>query len=169
MNTDLEKVDLAGKLKPRHLMAIELLVAGKTDEEVAATVDVSRETITRWRHRNFYFIAELNRQREIQWEVAQDRLRSLANIAIENIERSLVEENDFKASLELLKLIGLSGVTKPPAGETDPRLLVVSEAERKSMTITRTMFENKTQRQKELIQQFIRENISQSAEELKGE
>ncbi len=167
MSTDIKKLNTVGKLKTHHVMAIELIMEGKTDEEVAAAVDVSRETVTRWRNGNCYFQAELNKRREAQWEVAQDRLRSLIGIAIDNIERNLLEEGDFKASMELLKVIGVNGVTKPSVGETDPRLVIVSEAERKSRVISDKMFKDKSQRQKELIQQFIREKIDLSSEDEK--
>jgi len=47
----------APKLTPEQLNAIDLLILGKTDREVAEIVGVRRETITKW-HKNPFFSAE---------------------------------------------------------------------------------------------------------------
>lgn len=57
--------------------AIELLVQGISDREVAEKINFARETVTRWRNENPYFQAELNRKRQEIWGAAQDRLRAL--------------------------------------------------------------------------------------------
>ena len=56
----------APKLTPEQLNAIDLLILGKTDREVAEAVGVRRETVTKW-HKNPFFIAELNVKREELW------------------------------------------------------------------------------------------------------
>jgi transposase len=43
--------------------AIDLLVMGVTDREAAQKAGIARETISRWRNDNPYFLAELNRRR----------------------------------------------------------------------------------------------------------
>ena len=50
-----------------QLNAIDLLVQGLSDREVADKVNVARETVTRWRNESAVFQAELNRKRKEIW------------------------------------------------------------------------------------------------------
>ena len=71
----------APKLTPEQLNAIDLLILGKTDREVAEIVGVRRETITKW-HKNPFFSAELSLRREELWIDAKLRLKSLVHEAV---------------------------------------------------------------------------------------
>ena len=73
------QVDAASRLSIEQHNAIDLLIQGKPDHEVAAAVGVARETVTRWRNDHPYFAAELNRQRKALWATAQERLRALVH------------------------------------------------------------------------------------------
>jgi DNA-binding CsgD family transcriptional regulator len=53
----------APRLTPEQLNAIDLLIFGKTDKEVAETLGIGRNTISKW-YKNAFFIAELNARRE---------------------------------------------------------------------------------------------------------
>ena len=55
------------KLSVEQLNAIDVLVQGKTDQETAQAVGVTRETVNRWRNDNPHFAAELNKQRKLIW------------------------------------------------------------------------------------------------------
>jgi hypothetical protein len=57
----------------------------------------------------------------------QQRLRALAMKAVENVAMA-VEAGNLKASIELLKIVGLYG-TVAPAGPTDPETLLQAQAE----------------------------------------
>ena len=92
-------------LNANQIKAIELLVSGKSDRRVAETIEVSRETVTRWRT-NPYFKSELNKQRNALFGIAMRRLWGLTDKALDNIE-ALIEEGDRSASLDLLKITGL--------------------------------------------------------------
>jgi hypothetical protein len=87
-----------------------LLLQGKSDGEVAADpgVDVTRQTIWHWRHRNPMFMAALERRRGEVYRQAQERLRSLLRKAVENVA-TLVESGDFDASIHVLKAVGMYG------------------------------------------------------------
>jgi len=93
-------------LSIEQLNAIDLLVLGKTDRDVAEAVGVHRCTVTSWRLDNFHFQAELNRRRKEVWGAAVDRFRSLLLKALDIVEQAL-EQGDAKAALEILKMAGL--------------------------------------------------------------
>lgn len=119
--------DAASRLAIEQQNAIDLLIQGKPDHAVAAAVGVARETVTRWRHENPYFVAELNRQRKAVWGTAQERLRGLVHKAVDILEKAL-EAGDLKAAVEVLKAVRLYGTVPAPSGLEDPELLLWQEA-----------------------------------------
>ena len=117
----------SSRLSVEQLNAIDILVQGRTDQETAETVGVARETVTRWRNDNPHFAAQLNRQRRLIWSDSHDRLRALANKAVDTLETSL-DEGDSRVALEVLKAIGLYGQVQPPSGPEDADLVLWEEA-----------------------------------------
>ena len=115
------------RLSIEQLNANDILVQGRTDQETAETVDVARETVTRWRNDNPHFTAELNRQRRLIWGDSHDRLRALAGKAVDVLETSL-DEGDSRVAVEVLKAIGLCGQVQPPSGPEDAELVLWEEA-----------------------------------------
>jgi len=83
----------APKLTPEQLNAIDLLILGKTDREVAEAVGVRRETVTKW-HKNPFFSAELSIRREVLWVDAKLRLKSLAHEAVNVLTRGLSSQDE---------------------------------------------------------------------------
>ena len=55
------------ELSIAQLNAIDLLVTGKTDQEVSEAIGMSRQTVNGWRNANPYFQAALNRRRRELW------------------------------------------------------------------------------------------------------
>jgi hypothetical protein len=102
--------------------AIELLLTGAPDRAVGEAVGVSRMTVWHWRAESPLFIAELNRRRQEVWRQPQERLRALAARACENLTAA-VEAGDLKASIEVLKAIGVYGAVAP-AGDIDPEVVL---------------------------------------------
>ena len=96
--TKRHKTSQRGTLSTKHLNAIDMLILGRSDREVAEQVGVSRETVTRWRSHNPHFIAELNRQRQSLWQGDQDRLRSLVGKAVDVFAQAL-QGGDVKAAV----------------------------------------------------------------------
>jgi hypothetical protein len=84
--TEATKSDKTRQLSIEQENAIEHLLQGKSDAAAAEAVGVSRQTIWEWRNRNPLFIAELNRQRSEMWREARERLKSLANRALDVVE-----------------------------------------------------------------------------------
>jgi hypothetical protein len=109
--------------------AIDLLILGKSDKEVAEAVGVNRTTIWEWRTAHPIFMTSLERQRAEVWRQPQERLRSLLSKAVENLGQA-VESGDLKASIELLKAVGMYGDgTMNAIGEQDPEKLIRQQAE----------------------------------------
>ena len=65
--------------------AIDLLIAGHTDQQVADAVGKDRTTIWGWRHEHPLFMATLARRRAEVWRAPQERLRALSSKAVENL------------------------------------------------------------------------------------
>jgi hypothetical protein len=115
-------------LSPAQDNAVDLLLLGQPDREVAAAVGVSRETVWAWRHRHPVFIAELNRRRKALWGDAHDRLRALVGKAVEVLEQA-VHGGDLKAAVEVLKIVKIHGNVPPADGPEDPDLVLWQQAE----------------------------------------
>ena len=110
------------QLSEKQLMAIDLILSGKVDREVAEAVGVSRSTISDWRNGNYVFQAELNkRRREIQ-EAGRERLRRIRNKALDTVEKA-IEEGDVKTALEILRLTGIEKEDLDIIGPADPEVL----------------------------------------------
>ena len=108
------KSDKIRQLSQEQMNAIEHLLQGKSDRAVSEAAGVSRQTVWDWRNRDPLFIAELNRQRSEMWQEAHERLKSLANRALDVLEQQL-DSGDPKASLAAAKYI-LQG-TRSPEGD----------------------------------------------------
>ncbi|MEI2763277.1 MAG: hypothetical protein V9E95_13735 [Methanothrix soehngenii] len=120
----------APKLTPEQLNAIDLLILGKTDREVAEAVGVRRETVTKW-HKNPFFSAELSIRREELWSDAKLRLKSLAHEAVNVLTRGLSSQDEkvaITAAVHILKTVGLYGEVKQDFGPATPEEAVWKQA-----------------------------------------
>ena len=110
------------QLNQKQLNAIELLLQGKNDGEVAEEVSVARQTINEWKNHNSGFIAEINLRRHSMWAAQVERLRGLIEQAVNVVETDL-QSNDPKAkrnaSIHILKCVGLYGEQLKPIGDID--------------------------------------------------
>jgi hypothetical protein len=106
-------------LTPEQENAIDALLTGKSDREVAELVGVTRWTVQQWRTSHPLFMATLAQRRETLFSGAVDRLRSLLNKALDNIAGA-IDEGDVTSSFALLKATGVHGFC-PPTGQLDPQ------------------------------------------------
>jgi hypothetical protein len=125
------KQDKTRQLSIEQANALEHLLQGQSDRAVAEAVGVSRQTIWTWRNDDILFIAELNRQRIELWAEARERLKSLANRALDVVELHLGSV-DPKASLAAAKYIlqgtRLLGETDlPKEGPTTPEDVIMKD------------------------------------------
>jgi hypothetical protein len=120
----------APKLTPEQLNAIDLLILGKTDREVAEIVGVRRETITKW-HKNPFFSAELSSRREELWVDAKLRLKSLVHEAVNVLTNGLSSQNEkvaIAAAVHIMKTVGLYGEVKLSFGPDTPEEVIWKQA-----------------------------------------
>jgi len=104
-----------------QLNAIDMLVAGRRDDEVAEAVGVSRTTVTDWRNHNVAFAAALNQRRNDVWGTQVDRLRSIVAKAVDVLEEDLNSDDEKlqqAAAIHLLKTVGLYSADLRPIGPT---------------------------------------------------
>jgi len=123
------KPDKIRHLSQEQMNSIEHLLQGKSDRAVAEAVSVSRQTVSEWKNHDPLFIAELNRQRSELWREAHQRLKSLANRALDVVELQL-DSGDPKAALVASKYIlqgtRLLGDTDlPRSGPTTPEDVIL--------------------------------------------
>jgi hypothetical protein len=93
--------------------AVELLILGQSDTQVAEQVGVARETVCRWRSYSPTFQAELNVRRSAVFQASVDKLRSMTQRALTLLETELDaadSANRMKVAAEVLKLAQLTGV-----------------------------------------------------------
>lgn len=90
--------------------AVDLLITGQADGEVATAVGVTRHTICTWRNHHPAFQAALNARRREVWSAAVDRLRELLPRAVERLESELDGPNGWRIALRLLEI---TGATRP--------------------------------------------------------
>ena len=128
---EVTKTDKTRQLSQEQLNSTEHLLQGKSDRAVAEAVGVTRQTIWEWRNHDVLFIAELNRQRSDLWSEAHQRLKSMANRALDAVELQL-DSGDPKASLAAAKYIlqgtRLLGDTDlPRSGPMTPEAVIMAK------------------------------------------
>jgi hypothetical protein len=132
------KNDKIRQLSQEQMNAIEHILQGKSDRAVAEAVGVARQTIWEWRNHDVLFIAELNRQRSELWREAHQRLKILANRALDAVEQQL-DSGDPKASLAAARYIlqgtRLLGDTDlPKGGPTTPEAVIMDRLRSEART-----------------------------------
>ena len=99
--------------------AVDLLIQGKNDRQVAESVGVSRQTVWEWRQRHPVFVAELNRLRQEVWGAQIERLRGLVHGAVDVLEAALQDDCSLPAAIHVLKATGVYGTDLRPVGPID--------------------------------------------------
>lgn len=89
-------------LSPAQETALTLYMAGQSDQQVADTLGVCRQTCWEWRNQHLVFMHELAKRRGDLWRSVTETLRAGLSKAVENL-MAAVNNGDLKASLELLK------------------------------------------------------------------
>lgn len=116
-----------------QLNAIDMLVMGRTDKEVAEIIGVNRVTITKWRNYDLCFQAELNKLRKEIWNSSIDKMRALVPKAIERLEKEVGSENGWKIALEIVKIAGLERQQIMNIGYDNPEKILNELAEKRTM------------------------------------
>jgi hypothetical protein len=115
---------LTPDLSPRQLAAIDLLLTGASDTDVAAALGINRKTLYRWRVHDPAFRAVLDAHRRAAYDHAADRLRAMLSIALDLLQRQLNDPyapTALRAARAILGLASLGQATRPPIPEPEPR------------------------------------------------
>lgn len=119
----MSKNPISNELNHQQETAIDLLLAGKNDSEVAEAIGKSRSTVNIWRNHDPLFMATLNDRRQQMWGGHLSRLNTLAAEAVDVLQEGLQDE-DIKvrllAAIHILKATGTYGAALPGTQETDP-------------------------------------------------
>ena len=125
------KPDKTRQLSIEQANAIEHLLQGQSDRAVAEAVGVSRQTVSEWKNHDPLFIAELNMQRSEMWREARERMKSLANRALDVVELQL-GSSEPKAALAAAKYVLqgtqlFSDTDLPKSGPTSPEAVIMAK------------------------------------------
>jgi len=100
-------------ISEKQQRAIELLLVGTKQIDIAKELDIQTETISRWRL-NSHFVAALNAARLARWHHTQERLQDLSEQAIDTLTELLQSPTDA-TRLAALKLYFSSAALEKPA------------------------------------------------------
>jgi len=104
------------ELSQKQFMAIDLVVSGMPDGEVARKLGLARQTINKWRNHDIEFKYILECRRLQITESFRDKLTGLAERSIEVLDRNLDsadEKTQTQAAMTILRLSGLQGYMRP--------------------------------------------------------
>jgi len=131
-----------GQLTVQQENAIDLLVQGQSDREVAEAVGVARQTVTTWRNSNANFVAELNRRRQEVWGSQAEQLRQLVAKAVQVLAEDLEDDDKAlrqRAAVHILRAVGLYGADLTPTGATDSEAVRLEWARKEHFDATERM------------------------------
>lgn len=135
MTDEPTKSDKFRALSIEQQNAIEILLQGRSDRSVAEAIGVNRSTIWEWR-KNPNFVAALNKQRNLMWKDSRERLKNLAGVALDTIERQLANEDGriaLTASKIILKSNRMLGETDLPlCSLEDPQAIVFDKLKKEA-------------------------------------
>ena len=117
------------QLNDKQLQAIDLILIGNTDDQVAKYVGVNRSTVNQWKNHNPYFKAELNRRRKEIWEATLDKRRHLTLKALDTAEM-LIEQGNERIILEFIKMAGLNKQDLSNIEEDNAEEIIMKEKEK---------------------------------------
>ncbi len=127
------------ELTASQLAAVAQLAQGATVIRAAEAAGVCRETVHRWSRENLDFRAALNGARRELQDALNRRLLAVAERAMTNVAEA-VEHGDLRASLSVLKGLGVFGGHLPNVGSDDPKVLAEEEAVTEQTAETARMY-----------------------------
>jgi hypothetical protein len=120
------------QLSIKQETAIDLLLVGKRDQEVADAIGVHRVTVTRWRLYDALFQATLNERRAAVWQSSEDAYRVLLKEAVGVLKEALGTQGPQrgKLALDIVRSSRLPHADFAHPGPTDPEAVVDKVAKR---------------------------------------
>jgi hypothetical protein len=126
-------------LSPAQELAIALIIAGRSLTDVAAELELTRQTLSRWTNHDPDFRAVLNQRRQELWAGAADALRALVPTAVAVLAEEMQGVERLKAATAVLKAVGMASIS-PPNGLTDPAEIAMADEERENQIARRPGF-----------------------------
>lgn len=99
---------IATDFKKSQRVALELLLMGCSDQEIAQAIGVRREAIWRWKHHDAAFRTELGARRATMADAAAKRLEGMLDQAVSVVRGALSGKRaDPKLAMSLLTAMGV--------------------------------------------------------------
>ncbi len=98
-------IDDSAILSLKQHNAIELLLLGKTDLEVAELIGVDSHTVLRWRNQEPEFTRAMNELRAAVWEDSVTRLSNLLAKSLYVVEAAITKGDEMVAIAFLQNLV----------------------------------------------------------------
>ncbi len=121
------------ELSERQRKAVELLLRGMGDQEVANQLGVDRGTILRWRSKSVAFQRELDRQRRRLWEQSAGQIQSMVEPALAILRKQLASEDErmaIRAAAVLLRFATPSRLSPAAVSSSSPGAPGAAKADR---------------------------------------
>ena len=77
--------------------AMELLLVGKSDAEIAALIGVDSDIVRQWQNKDTEFIVAINALRAAAWEGSVARLKRLMSRALNVVEEAVTRGDEMVA------------------------------------------------------------------------
>jgi hypothetical protein len=119
MGTD-EIEEIEATINGKQEKALELMLRGINDNEVAKTIGVTRQTISNWRHHDTVFIDTFEEARRALREKHRDSINGLVDKAIGVLEKAM-EDEDPKTRVQAAKLVLSMAGLKESMKEGNPQ------------------------------------------------
>lgn len=94
-------------LLPRQAEALEMMLAGRTDGEIAIKLGVTRQTVNYWRNRDENFRKVLCTERQELWQAIRNEMTAMYTEALGILRKHLKSKDpklQLKAAIQVLNL-----------------------------------------------------------------
>jgi transposase-like protein len=99
-----EETDFQDSLNDKQERALQMIILGEEDIEIAATLGINRKTIYRWRKYDVQFMRALDERQALMREMAQNGLLELTEGALEAVREAL-KDKDNRVRLQAARLV----------------------------------------------------------------
>lgn len=125
------------ELNENQLAAVQLVACGKQGKMIAETLQVTEETVSRWRQLPV-FEAAVNTLLQDAREAARERLRALVSTVLDTIEGAMVsvelsDKDKLIAAFKVLDMCNIKDLASETIGSGDPDTVIQGKAKQKRM------------------------------------
>lgn len=99
-----EETNLPDGLNDKQERALQMIILGEQDIEIAAALGINRKTIYRWRKYDVQFMRALDERQALMREMAQNGLLELTEGALEAVREAL-KDKDNRVRLQAARLV----------------------------------------------------------------